>query len=434
MYIQPSQEELNEAHKALALLKRKTQNNPNKNITPRALTNNNSPKLNQNFNIDNQYLNNNINSNLYRGYNNNNNIYRSDLYNNNNNYSEFNTENIRTKPMQIRNPISTNNQYANKKNFAMNNNQYNNYDHLNMNYNNSNNYKNNYNTNNNNYNNNNYTNNNNYHNNNNYNYNRNNNYSNTHSNNNYSNNQYSQMNYANPKSFNPISNNNAYNNKYSNNNNNNNQNFQYNLKGEYEDNRPIHDGGAIQGDNPEKGEQTFPCPHCGRSFVQRILNKHEKICQKVFQNKRKTFNTQKQRMNDIEQISLMKQGKLEEKRNPMLNNKYKSNVPKWKLQSEEFRKIARGDFGGNNKGKGGKGNNIGYTPSVITDSYIPCKFCNRKYNEEAYNKHLAGCERRFKDAQLKNKFSKKGTSNNNLNRIGGYNNKKPIVYGAYGRK
>ena len=430
MYIQPSQEELNEAHKALALLKRKNANNQNKNITPRAITNNNPSRLNQNFNTDNQYLNNGIKSNQYRGYNNINNMVYN---NNNNNYAEFETENIRTKPMQVRKPITTKNQYLNDKNYGMDNlNQYNNnLNGLNMNYNNSNLYTNNYNLNNNkNYNNNNY-NNNNYNNYNNYN--KNNNYSNTHSNNNYSNNQYKQINYSNPKTFNPISNNNPHNNKYSNNNPN--SNFQYNVKGEYEDNRPIHDGGAIQGDNPEKGESTYPCPHCGRSFVQRVLDKHVNICQKVFQNKRKTFNTQKQRMTDIEQVSLMKQGKMEEKRNPMLNNKYKSSVPKWKLQSEEFRKIARGDFGTGNKGKGGNiGGGGGYTPSVITDSYIPCKFCNRKYNEEAYNKHLAGCERRYKDAQLKNKFSKKGTSNNNLNRIGGYNNKKPIVYGAYGRK
>ena len=41
-----------------------------------------------------------------------------------------------------------------------------------------------------------------------------------------------------------------------------------------------------------------------------------KICEKVFLKKRKAFNTQKQCVNDPEQASLMKQGAIEEKRNP----------------------------------------------------------------------------------------------------------------------
>ena len=50
-----------------------------------------------------------------------------------------------------------------------------------------------------------------------------------------------------------------------------------------------------------------------------------------------------------------------------------------------------------------------YKPSVVNDDYTLCKFCNRRYNDEAYNKHLPGCERRFKEAQLKakNKNQKK---------------------------
>ena len=92
-----------------------------------------------------------------------------------------------------------------------------------------------------------------------------------------------------------------------------------NFKGGYSgggmmDNRPIG-GGMDMGMNPEEGEPTSPCPHCGRSFVATALAKHTKICQKVFQKKRKAFNTQKQRMVDGEQASLMKQGQMMEKKN-----------------------------------------------------------------------------------------------------------------------
>ena len=43
--------------------------------------------------------------------------------------------------------------------------------------------------------------------------------------------------------------------------------------------------------------------------------------------------------------------------------------------------------------------------------YKHCEFCNRNYNEEAYNKHLNFCKRRYENEKLKNKAKK--TSNNN---------------------
>ena len=206
------------------------------------------------------------------------------------------------------------------------------------------------------------------------------------------------------------------------------------------DSRPIG-GGMTEDMMPDEDEPTSPCPHCGRNFRQSVLPKHTKICQKVFQKKRKAFNMTKQRMGDPEQASLMKQGQMEAKRNPMMNKKNKGGIPKWKLQSMEFRAICNpgkanqiraqmglgGKVGGSkapmkggiNKGgfKGGKnagygGNDMdmyggGYTPSVIANDYTHCQYCNRNYNEEAYNKHLPGCKRRYEEAQFRNKMSKK---------------------------
>jgi len=188
------------------------------------------------------------------------------------------------------------------------------------------------------------------------------------------------------------------------------------------DSRPIGGGMNMMSEQPDENEPTSPCPHCGRSFRADVLVKHQKICQKVFQKKRKPFNMQKQRMVDGEQMSLMKMGQKEMARNPKLNGKnkqmQKGGIPKWKLQSMEFRQICRGGFGGPVKiGGGGKkaggigkssgGNMPAYTPSVINDGFIPCKFCNRRYNDEAYHKHLAGCERRYKEAQMRMKLQKK---------------------------
>ena len=246
------------------------------------------------------------------------------------------------------------------------------------------------------------------------------------------------------------------------------------------DNRPI--GGGLTADQmPNEDEITSPCPHCGRKFNQISFPKHVKNCQKVFQKKRKAFNTQKQRIIDSEQASLMRQGALEAKRNPKLN-KPKGGIPKWKLQSMEFRSICnpgkankiRKEMGfGNmniNMGKGmnmGMGNNMnikggkniskstkpggygsmggggfgsgyggmdmggGYFPSTTPLDYQHCQYCNRNYNEEAYNKHLNGCKRRYEEAQMKNKFAKKPMAKTQIKSNYG---KGQINYPMYGAK
>lgn len=226
------------------------------------------------------------------------------------------------------------------------------------------------------------------------------------------------------------------------------------------DDRPIG-GGLTAASMPSENEPTTPCPHCGRNFNADAYPKHVKICQKVFQKKRKAFNMQKQRMVDSEQASLMKQGQREAKANPKLNNKAKGGIPKWKLQSMEFRSICnpgnaakirkemgfgnmnmgrggggRGGRGGKSGGMGGMGGGMGmggmdmggYMPSAIPSDYTHCKYCNRNYNEEAYNKHLNGCKRRYEEAQMRNKIAKKPTGNKGATMRGGTSAK-----GATGR-
>jgi len=49
------------------------------------------------------------------------------------------------------------------------------------------------------------------------------------------------------------------------------------------------------------------------------------------------------------------------------------------------------------------------TTSVLYEDYIACNLCSRKYNEQAYNKHLPTCERRAKESIMKDK-AKSGAS------------------------
>ena len=439
-----NQEELLMAQNALKSLKSKNANNSNK------IQNNINNKQNKKFNptYENEILNNNINNEYNSQYQNNtkpNNLKNNLPKTNTNQTRKFTGINIINNNMNNNNKTnnygygnSGNSNYENNSynNYNQSNNMYNNYQSKNTNLNkNTNNYNssNNYSSKNQNLNNNIYNNyqNNNYQNNNYNNY-QNNNYNN-YQNNNYQKNNYQDYNYQN----NNYQNSNYQNSNYQNSNfNNNNKNIrQHNIKPNYNsntmtneenDNRPIGGGMENSKNNPEMGEAKGTCSHCGRQFVYTALEKHEKICQKVFQNKRKAFNTQQQRIKNSEQAVLMKQGQIEEKKKEKMGLlKNKNSIPKWKLQSEEFRQICRADTNNNSNNNSTFNNNnnnkfnsmankyANYKPSVITDSYIPCKFCNRKYNEEAYNKHLAGCERRYNDAQLKNKFRR--NSGNTMN-------------------
>ena len=286
---------------------------------------------------------------------------------------------------------------------------------------------------------------------------------------NYNGNQYNlKNNNLNKNNFNNNYNNNNYNNNLKNNNirrnnnfnNNYNNNYNYNDQNE-NDERPI--GGGLTADQmPEESSPTSPCPHCGRSFNPQALTKHIKICEKVFLKKRKAFNTQKQRIQDSEQASLMKQGAIEEKRNPLLNNKKTGAIPKWKLQSMAFRAICHPGknpqpnqlmnnntktIGKNNiKGMGMNTNmnmrnmgNMGYdmggANNAMMYGYTHCEFCNRNYNEEAYNKHLNFCKRRYENEKLKNK-AKKANTNNNIKKNYGSSLSGGVKYnnGKYNKK
>lgn len=98
-------------------------------------------------------------------------------------------------------------------------------------------------------------------------------------------------------------------------------------------------------DEYDDGENRVECGQCGRKFREEAIDKHEKICKKVFLDKRKTFNTQKQRIIDSEHATILKHKEKEDKKNEKIqkNAVQKPNAKKnkWKKQSEEFRAILR---------------------------------------------------------------------------------------------
>ena len=152
------------------------------------------------------------------------------------------------------------------------------------------------------------------------------------------------------------------------------------------------------GDLDDNGQQ---CNVCGRKFNENAYVKHSKICKKVFASKRKPFDSKKKRIIDGEHAELLKRATKTQ------NNKVipKKKVPTWKKQSEELRSVAKIAKTGDTKM---------IIPSTASDDYILCQFCSRKYNEQAYNKHLNFCKTKHKESQMKPKMNTSSKPNLNL--------------------
>eukprot|EP00347_Sterkiella_histriomuscorum_P005699 403355604 len=158
------------------------------------------------------------------------------------------------------------------------------------------------------------------------------------------------------------------------------------------------------------------CKSCGRSFNDEAYAKHSRICKKVFQTKRKVFNSQAKRIISNEQKQLLVRAK---KTAPSTQNNRagaQGNMglgagpaPKWKNQSEQFRmamRAARGaptqqSYGGGSGygnaragvGRSGNAGNGGYQQQVDQyDDRKPCPYCGRRFNDTAADRHIPHCK------------------------------------------
>lgn len=153
--------------------------------------------------------------------------------------------------------------------------------------------------------------------------------------------------------------------------------------------------GAADADNGP----LVPCPDCGRRFNPDSIGKHIKICKKVFQQKRKQFNSVEARLGDLdgakELIEKASRPDPPEKSKP----KDKDKVPKWEKQSLAFRqailaaKAATGDVEAMAKAEEIK---LRLDKAGDLDSDLTkCPHCGRTFNKEAGERHIAICLRTF---------------------------------------
>lgn len=170
-------------------------------------------------------------------------------------------------------------------------------------------------------------------------------------------------------------------------------------------------GGIPDGmlDELDDGVPLVPCPDCGRKFKEDRLDKHLKICQKVFATKRKQFNSAANRLGELENAKdLIANAKQIEKEKEMQKEnkvvpKKEKNVPKWKAQSLAFRQAilaAKGSTGDAEAAE--KAQELQQELNAVKAAgggeeadMTKCPHCGRTFNKEAGERHIAICVKTF---------------------------------------
>ncbi|XP_036024972.1 zinc finger C2HC domain-containing protein 1B [Onychomys torridus] len=129
-------------------------------------------------------------------------------------------------------------------------------------------------------------------------------------------------------------------------------------------------------------QKLFPCEVCGRCFAADVLERHGPICKKLFNKKRKPFDSLKQRLQgtDIPTVSHPPQPKGQPMR--------KSN---WRQQHEDFINTIRSAKQCTLAIKEGKPLPPPPPPTINPD-YIQCPYCMRRFNETAAQRHINFCK------------------------------------------
>ncbi|KFQ30124.1 Zinc finger C2HC domain-containing protein 1B, partial [Merops nubicus] len=154
-------------------------------------------------------------------------------------------------------------------------------------------------------------------------------------------------------------------------------------------------GEELNGTSAQSQDLT-PCTTCGRRFAPEVLMRHDPICKKIFNKKRKPFNSLKQRLQGTEITTVKKQ--------PLQKGKYvlcfllfplqkqpgkKSN---WRQHHEDFINAILSAKQVTKALKEGRPLPPPPPPSINPD-YIQCPHCSRRFNEAAAQRHMKFCEK-----------------------------------------
>ncbi|XP_057178460.1 zinc finger C2HC domain-containing protein 1A isoform X1 [Triplophysa rosa] len=157
---------------------------------------------------------------------------------------------------------------------------------------------------------------------------------------------------------------------------------------------------------PPLSEDLVPCKICGRRFFPKVLKKHVPICQKTVSKRRKVFDSSRQRAEGTD-ISTVKPIKSKLHSSTSSSKSDKPEPPKkqsnWRRKHEEFVATIRAAKGLTQVMKAGGPLPPPPPPSYDPD-YIQCPYCQRRFSENAADRHIKFCKEQASRISNKSKF------------------------------
>lgn len=139
------------------------------------------------------------------------------------------------------------------------------------------------------------------------------------------------------------------------------------------------------------------CPKgCGRSFNEKALRVHERVCLSVFQKKRKEFDVTKQRLNGLELPLASKTKPKQQAQMPVSKPK----ISKWKLDSHNLRTGMRQARGLPPPVAAGKDQVL--LQEAQQHFRVKCDHCGRFFDTQVAQRHVPFCANKQKMNQMKN--------------------------------
>lgn len=142
-----------------------------------------------------------------------------------------------------------------------------------------------------------------------------------------------------------------------------------------------------------------PCQHCGRKFKEDVLAKHENICVKVFQKKRKVYNPTEHRLPDDPALAEVKRKAAQQTRKGEVGigaapggELVKKNA--WRAKSEAFRAAMKDAQMVKKFQKEGRPLSELPPPAATKpelDDRTPCPHCGRRFGEQQAARHIPLC-------------------------------------------
>ena len=161
---------------------------------------------------------------------------------------------------------------------------------------------------------------------------------------------------------------------------------------------------------PSQSEPLVPCDiGCGRSFVRAALEKHRKVCAKVFLNRRKKFDTAGMRVEAIcdENNINVNAYKPKVQTKAVSEKPLRQKMSKWKIESLQLRSQLRPQNAVVSQGLSKADKEIIEFQKMQVDTRLRCPHCARGFEEKVLERHKPHCEakakaNRFKEIPRKN--------------------------------